>query len=109
MTRRDDDDGTTAAMVAAPNGCAGWNRNSKQLHTRPYIHSNSHRHHCHCIPRLPVWAEKNVKVKMSPRTEAKLKAARTPQAKKRLRPRSQAKLTVIEGSKAKNEKRQQSK
>ncbi|MCY7487428.1 hypothetical protein M5X00_09875 [Paenibacillus alvei] len=53
--------------------------------------------------------KKNVKVKMSPRTEAKLKAARTPQAKKRLRPRSQAKLTVIEGSKAKNEKRQQSK
>lgn len=53
--------------------------------------------------------KKSAKVKISPRTEAKLKAARTPQAKKRIRPRSQAKLTVIEGSKAKDEKRQQSK
>lgn len=53
--------------------------------------------------------KKKVKVKVSPRTEAKLKAARAPQAKKRIRPRSQAKLTVIEGSKTKNEKRQQSK
>lgn len=53
--------------------------------------------------------KKGVKVKVSPRTEAKLKAARAPKAKKRIRPRSQANLTVIEGSKTKNEKRQQSK
>ncbi|KJB88528.1 hypothetical protein AZ66_06815 [Paenibacillus sp. E194] len=53
--------------------------------------------------------KKSVKVKVSPRTEAKLKAARAPQAKKRIRPRSQAKLTVIEGNKAKDENRQQTK